>query len=292
MNSTKIAIQGGRASFHDLAACQAFPNHRVEIIPCGTFRKQMQTLVESAADYAVMAIENTLAGSILPNYGLLERSSVTIIGEVYLRIEQNLMALPGQKLADIEFVKSHPMALHQCSDFLEAHPHLRGVETDDTAESAREIREQNQKGVAAIASTLAAEAYELEILTASIENIKENYTRFLVLSRTNGAPPVSPSANKASLRFNVLHKVGALAQVMNVFRDNGLNVCLIQSIPIPGKPDEYSFHVDVEWLERPDYDEAIKELAGVTRHLKILGEYKSGSKPYLTSMIAGATKQK
>ena len=240
----------------------------------------MQALVEGEAGYAIMAIENTLAGSILPNYFLLERSPVKIIGEVYLRIEQNLMALPGQKLAEIEFVKSHPMALHQCSDFLEAHPHLRGIETYDTAESAREIREQAQKGVAAIASKLAAEVYDLPILAASIENIKENYTRFLVLSRVDDAPPISTTGNKASLSFKVLHKVGALAQVMNVFRDNGLNVCLIQSIPIPGKPDEYSFHIDIEWLERTDFDEALKELKDVTRNLKILGEYRSGNKPY------------
>jgi prephenate dehydratase len=280
MKETRVAIQGGRASFHDFAARLALPNSDVEIIPCWTFGKQMQTLIDRNADHAVMAIENTLAGSILPNYALLEQSPVTIVGEVYLRIEQNLMALPGQKLSDIKFVKSHPMALHQCSNFIEAHPHLHGIESEDTAESAREIREQNQKGVAAIASKMAAEAYDLEILAASIENIKENYTRFLSLTRSEDAPPASPSANKASLRFTVLHKVGALAQVMNVFRDNGLNLCLIQSIPIPGKPDEYSFHVDVEWLERPDYDETIRELAGVTRHLKVLGEYRSGSKPY------------
>lgn len=280
MKTIKLAIQGGRASFHDLASRHAFPDNQLELIPCWTFRKQMQTLVEAEADYAVMAIENTLAGSILPNYFLLERSPVVIIGEVYLKIEQNLMTLPGQKLAEIEFVKSHPIALHQCSDFLEAHPHLRGIETYDTAESAREIREQGQMAVAAIASEFAAQVYELEILAASIENVKENYTRFLVLSRRDDAPTVSSVANKASLSFNVLHKVGALAQVMNVFRDNGLNVCLIQSVPIPGKPDEYSFHVDVEWLERPDYDEAIIVLKAVTRNLKILGEYRSGSKPY------------
>lgn len=280
MNPINVAIQGGRASFHDLAARLAFPNHPIEIIPCRTFRKQMQSLIQGQADYAVMAIENTLAGSILPNYALLEQSPVTINGEVYLRIEQNLMALPEQTLTKIKFVKSHPMALHQCSDFLEAHPHLHAIETDDTAESAREIREHRQKGVAAIASALAAELYELEILAAAIENIKENYTRFLVLSRTESAPPVSPSANKASLRFNLLHKVGALAQVMNIFRDHGVNVCLIQSLPVLGKPDEYSFHVDVEWQNHTGYEKAREELAAAAHQFKILGEYASGSKPY------------
>lgn len=279
-NLTKVAIQGGRASFHDAAVRKAFPDRELEISECWTFRRQIQMLVEGDVTYALMAIENSLSGSILPNFALLERTPVTIIGEVYLQIVQNLMALPGQSLQQIEVVKSHPIALHQCSDFLEANPHLRVIESYDTAESAREIREQQQMGVAAIASAMAAELYHLDLLAPGIENIKDNYTRFLLLSSTKSAPEVSASANKASLSFSVMHKVGALAQVLNVFRDNGLNLGLIQSIPIPGRPDEYSFHVDVEWMEKADYDDAIKELGGLTRNLKILGEYKSGNKPY------------
>ncbi len=279
---TKIAIQGGKASFHDMAARQYFADAQVDICECRTFREQIQQLLAGDVDRVVMAIENTLAGSILPNYALLQSSPTHIIGEVYLRIEQNLMALPGQKLTDIRNVKSHPMALHQCSEFLESHPEIVSNESHDTADSAREIKEQNQKGVAAIAGSLAAEIYDLEILAKSIENIHQNYTRFLVVA-TRPEQDATASANKASLCFHTMHKVGALAQVMNVFRDNGLNLALIQSTPIPGQPDEYAFHVDIEWLERPDYDEALHDLKKVTRELKVLGEYKSGNKPYAHS---------
>ncbi|MFQ5648987.1 MAG: prephenate dehydratase [bacterium] len=277
---TKIAIQGGRASFHDMAARAYFADTEIELKACRTFRQQIQDLLAGEVACAVLAIENTLSGSILPNYSLLQNAAVTIAGEVYLHIRQNLMALPGQALADIEWVKSHPIALHQCSEFLEDHPHLRSVETHDTAESAREIREQRETGVAAIAGTLAAELYGLEILAPSIENIKENYTRFLIIARRDGGHQVSPTANKASLSFHVMHKVGALAQILDILRDNGLNLGLIQSTPIPGRPDEYAFHIDVEWLERPDFDEAVRELAPVTRELRILGEYEVGKKPY------------
>ena len=276
---TRAAIQGGKASFHDMAARQYFSGHDIELSECRTFRQQVQQLVAGEVDYVVMAIENTLAGSILPNYGLLQNSPVTIIGEVYLRIQQNLMALPGQQLAGIKTVMSHPMALHQCSEFLESHPELMSLETHDTADSAREIREKEQTAVAAIAGSLAAEIYRLEILAESIENIHQNYTRFLVVTREADAAD-NPGANKASLSFHTMHKVGALAQVMNVFRDNGLNLALIQSTPIPGQPDEYAFHVDVEWYERQDYDEALRDLVPVTRGLRVLGEYKSGNKPY------------
>jgi len=146
MKSKRVAIQGGKASFHDMAARQYFTDARIELSECRTFRQQVKQLVDGEVDYIVMAIENTLAGSILPNYGLLLNSPVTIIGEVYLRIQQNLMALPGQKLTDIKKVMSHPMALHQCNEFLENHPELMSFETHDTADSAREIREKEQGG--------------------------------------------------------------------------------------------------------------------------------------------------
>lgn len=276
----KIAIQGGPASFHDMAARTFFRDQGFDLSPCRTFRQQIQQLLASEVDFVVMAIENTLSGCILPNYHLLLDSDVTIIGEVYLHIQQNLMALPGQTLGQIRSVESHPIALHQCSDFLEAHPAIVPVETHDTADSARNIGESNAKGVAAIAGRLAAERYGLDILAESIENIKDNYTRFLVVARPRKTPAPNPMANKASLSFHIMHKVGALAQALNVFRDNGLNLGLIQSTPIPGQPDEYAFHVDVEWFERHDFDEAIRDLTRVTRELKILGEYRSGSKPY------------
>lgn len=274
----KIAIQGGKASFHDMVTRQYFKDQPVELVECRTFRQQCSYLIEGTVDFVVMAIENSLAGGILPNYSLLERFPFKIIGERYLHIKQNLMALPGQTLQDITLVRSHPMALHQCSEFLEQHPHLHGEETHDTADSAREIREQMLTGVAAIAGQLAAELYQMEILAESIENIKDNYTRFLVLSKNGQSRP--ETANKASLSFHVMHHVGALADVLDVFRDHKVNLALIQSIPIPGKPDEYAFHVDVEWHDANHYDQAIAVAAKITREFKILGEYCSGEKPY------------
>jgi len=279
MNQTlKIAIQGGPASFHDMAACKYFAEGKIEISPYRTFRQECADLLAGKVDYAVMAIENSLAGCILPNFALLEEMPITIVGETYLQIRQHLMALPGQTLADIESVRSHPMALHQCSEFLEAHPEMRSVETHDTAESAREIRDHELRGVAAIAGDLAAERYRLEILAKSIENIKDNYTRFLVLARAGTVRP--EAANKASLSFHVPHEVGALVNVLSIFSEHSVNLGLIQSVPIPGRPDEYAFHVDLEWQDRRDFDRVLGQAANVTRELHVLGEYKAGERPY------------
>ncbi len=274
----RIAIQGGKASFHDLVARQYFPGHELALVECRTFRQQCTYLQAGQVDFVVMAIENSLAGGILPNYTLLQRFPFTIVGERYLHVKQNLMALPGQTITDIKIVRSHPMALHQCNEFLEQHPHICGEESHDTADSAREIREKGLRGVAAIAAESAAELYDLNILAASIENIKNNYTRFLVLSKEKQV--VSPDANKASVCFHVQHKVGALANVLDVFRDQSLNLGLIQSIPIPGHPDEYAFHVDLRWLKRENYELAIAKVRQLTRELTILGEYQCGDKPY------------
>ena len=274
----KIAIQGGEASFHDMAAREHFMGSEIDLIECWTFRQQCTALAKGHADCAVMAIENSLAGSILPNYGLLEELPIIIVGEIYLRIQQHLMALPGQSLSDIESVRSHPMALHQCSGFLETHSQIRSIETHDTAESAGEIREKNLQGVAALASSLAAERYQLAILAESIENDKLNYTRFLVLEKENSR--VNPSlSNKASLVFHVGDKIGALADVLDIFRDCLLNLALIQSTPIMGRPDEYAFHVDVNWQRENDFAKALQKISPLTKELKVLGKYQAGTKP-------------
>ncbi len=275
----RIAIQGGRASFHDMAVRRYFCEQEPELIACRTFREQFTGLRAGAVDYVVMAIENTLAGSLLPNYSLLEEFEARVVGEVYLHIQQDLMALPGQSLSEIRTVRSHPIALQQCSGFMENHPHLRSVETHDTADSAREIRESAISGAAAIAGNLAAEVYELEILAAGIQNIADNYTRFWVISR-NGQDEQTQTANKASLSFHVRHEVGALANVLDIFRDNGVSLGLIQSVPIPGRPDEYAFHVDVESFARADFERALTRVKKITSHFHILGEYQSGVKPY------------
>lgn len=274
----KIAIQGGQASFHDMATRQYFAGHPVELLECMTFGRLCDALANREVDAAVMAIENTLAGSILPNYSLLERYNFHIIGETYLHIQQNLMALPGQRIEDIETVRSHPMALHQCSVFLEAHPHLRAIESFDTAESAREIRQNNLRGVAAIASKMAANRYQLQILAEEIENLKKNYTRFLILLNKeyrNGTPP-----DKASISFRVSHEVGSLVSVLQIFREHGLNLSLIQSIPIPGQPSEYAFHIDLLWQNETDFHRGIAAASPFARGIKILGIYKSGVIPY------------
>lgn len=276
--STRVAIQGGQASFHDMAARQYFADCPIELSECRTFRRLCIELAENLVDYALMAVENSLSGSILPNYALLQEFPFRITGETYLRIRQNLMALPSQGLSDIKNIRSHPVALQQCSDFLEKHPQIRCIESFDTAESAREISEKNLKGVAAIASTRAAQMYGLEILAESIEDVKQNYTRFVVLTADQGH--CDYFADKASISFHVRHEVGALAKVLSIFRDNSINLGLIQSTPIPGKPYEYSFHVDVEWQDRNHFAHAVQQVRETATQLRILGEYKSGVKPY------------
>jgi prephenate dehydratase len=277
-NHLKIAIQGGQASFHHLATQQHFSKNSIAIAECQTFRQVCDVLQKGKADLAVMAIENILVGSILPNYSLLEEYSFNIIGETFLYIQQHLMALPGQKLEEIKIVRSHPMALLQCSDFLEANPNLKILEAFDTADSAKEIREDNRKHIGAIASREAARKYNLQILAEDIENIKQNYTRFLILSTENNGK--NQDADKASISFHLNHHVGALADVLAIFKRNGINLTLIQSVPIPGKIQEYAFHCDLEW-ENPDaFKETLDEVKSLSEELHVLGIYKGGEKPF------------
>ena len=273
----RVAIQGGIASFHDLAARQYFPDHSLKPVACKTFKQVVMAVEEKAVDYGMMAIENSLVGSILPNYSLLQRYPVTIVGEYYLAIHHHLLALPGQKLSDITIVRSHPMALQQCSDFLEVHPHLQQLEWYDTAESAREIAEKKEEGIAAIASDLAAKTYQLEILAANIENLASNYTRFFVLAKKDEVE--TRTGNKASVIFQLRHEVGALADALQIFKENRLNLTLIQSVPIPGRPNEYRFQVDVEWLENSDFEQAVIQAKNKMREFQILGIYRKAQIP-------------
>ncbi len=270
----KIAIQGGPASFHDLAAQKYFSHFEVQIKPCRSFRETCIKLVNKKVNYTVMAVENTLVGSILPNYSLLEEYPLYIIGEVYLHIHQHLMALPGQKIEDVKNVRSHPMALLQCSEFLEKYEHLLGIETNDTADSAKEIQNKQQRGIAAIASKSAADLYNLEILAYDIENLKQNYTRFIILS--NKKDDSKNNVNKASINFRLDHRPGALANILNIFMDYGINLSLIQSIPIIGKIQEYAFHLDIEWQEDESLNSCIPEIIHNTKGFKFIGKYKSG----------------
>lgn len=276
----KIAIQGGKSSFHHIAARSYFGDESLELVECATFRQLCRTLEKGMADMGVMAIENSLVGGILPNYALLSEYALQILEETYLHIDQNLMALPGQSLWDIRKVYSHPMALLQCSAYLEDHPEMLTLETWDTADSAREIRDQKRMGVAAIAGRKAAEAYGLEILAGDIHNGKENYTRFLILAP--GSRKVEHPSDKASINFKLKHKAGSLADALDLLRRNAFNLTQIQSLPIPNQLDEYSFHVDLEWNGNNNdtelFYETMEQLKRVTLNVQILGVYKKGAR--------------
>jgi prephenate dehydratase len=272
----KIAIQGGAASFHDIAARKYYGTD-IETVFCPTFKILCDKLKNNEVDFAAMAIENSIAGSILPNYALIQKYDFHITGEIQLRIEQNLMALPGTKVEDLKIVRSHYMALMQCEDYLAQYPQLQMEEFHDTADSAKEIRLHNQHYIGAIASRYAAELYNLEILAESIETNKQNFTRFIFLT-TDKKFKVA-DATKASLCFHLPDTVGALAKVLQIIVDNNINMTKIQSLPILGRPNQYTFHVDCEWQRYEDFKKSIA-INSIVEDLKILGEYKKGEMIY------------
>ncbi|MBC6611017.1 prephenate dehydratase [Hymenobacter sp. BT507] len=269
-----IAIQGFEGSFHQVAARRYFGLDHA-IAPCATFGQVVRHVAGGTTTFGLMAIENSLAGSILPNYSLLQRHEVHVIGEVYLHIRQHLMALPGQRLDDLHEVHSHPMALLQCADYLGSHGHWRLVETEDTALSAQRIREHQRPGIAAVAGALAAELFDLEIVAADIHDEPANYTRFLVLERGAPAPDVvHPDADKVSLYFHTNHTQGSLAAVLSRIAGMGLNLSKLQSCPRPGRTWQYGFHADVELAYAGQIADLLRELRPVTEHLEVLGAYR------------------
>jgi prephenate dehydratase len=273
---TRVAIQGIATSFHEVAALSYF-NEPIETVECLSFHQLFESIKHNKADVGVMAIENSIAGSILPNYFLLQDYHFSIAGELYLPIHMHLLALPGVKLKDITCIESHPMAIRQCSEYLHA---LNGVEireSDDTALSAKRVKELKLKNTAAIANEHAAKKYGLQILEKRIETHKKNFTRFLILTkRSNG----KAEANKASLSFEVANEVGSLADALMTFKNNSINLSKIQSIPIIGRPSEYSIHIDVEWKKRKNYDEAMNQVLRQVKNMNVLGEYKKGKIEY------------
>ena len=272
--NTRVSIQGFEGSFHQEAARQ-FYGKQVEVICCATFREVIKIAGnKKESEGGVMAIENSIAGSILPNYNLLQKSSLKIIGEVYLQIKQNLMVNPGVKLSDIKEVHSHPMAIQQCLDFLDKY-NWRIVETEDTALSAKHIHKHHSKHIAAIASKLAAEIYGLNMIAPNIQSLKNNYTRFLILQRAGETTEVN-DANKASINFNTDHSKGSLAKVLNTIADAGINLSKLQSMPIPGSDFKYSFHADMEFDSKEQLNNAIEDIKGQTEALNVLGIYKNG----------------
>lgn len=266
----RVAIQGITASFHELAALSYF-SHSIQTVECLSFHSLCETLKHNRADFAVMAIENSIVGSILPNYTLLQQYHFSIVGEMYLPIHLHLLALPGVKLDDIQCIESHPMAIRQCSEFLHKLDRVEVRESDDTALSARRIKELKLKNSAAIANEQAAKKYGLKILERRIETHRKNFTRFLILTKAKQNLSVS---DKATLCFEVANRVGSLADVLTVFKNHQINLSKIQSVPIIGKPSEYTIHIDIEWKRKSHYEKAMKEAMRQVRNLNVLGEYK------------------
>lgn len=273
--ATKVSIQGYEGSFHQVAAEEWF-GRDVQVIPCATFREVVRVaLSEMESDGGVMAIENSIAGSILPNYNLLQQSKLRVAGEIYLQIGQHLMVNPGVKPEDIREVHSHPMALLQCLDYLERRPGWKLVETEDTALSAKNLAQHRNRHAAAIAGRRAADLFGLEILAPDIQTMKNNYTRFLILQR-EGVALAEPHPDKASVNFHTDHSRGSLARVLTKIADGGINLSKLQSFPIPGSEWEYSFHADMEFEDLGQFERVIEAMRPVTAELNIYGVYKKG----------------
>ncbi|RRQ47943.1 prephenate dehydratase [Maribacter algicola] len=269
----RIAIQGIKGSNHHQVAKNYFDGE-LELVECLSFDAVVDQLLQKKADKGVMAIENSIAGSIIPNYALVHRNNLHIIGEYYLNIHHNLMVLKGQRFEDIKEVSSHPMALLQCKEFFKDYPNIRLIEDVDTAATAKRIQEQRLEHVAAIAPKVAAELYNLDIVADDIQTIKNNSTRFIIVKTKNKELP-KEEINKASLRFLTDHKRGSLATVLNVMSDCNLNLTKIQSLPVIETPWKYSFFVDVTFTNYDDFEKAKSLLNIMLEEIKVLGEYKN-----------------
>lgn len=271
----RIAIQGMIGSFHDIAAHEYFEGEEIELICCNTFEEVFEEIRKDSNVIGLTAIENTIAGSLLHNYELLRDSGTTIVGEHKLRISHSLLCLPGESWEDLVEVNSHPVALAQCRDFLQRHPNLKIVETDDTAGSAQNISEKQLKGHAAICSKFAAPLYNMEILEEGIETNKHNFTRFLVVTDPWKADELREQrkTNKASMVFSLPHSEGSLSQVLSIFSFYRINLTKIQSLPIIGREWEYMFYIDVTYDDYMRYRQSIDAITPLIKELKVLGEY-------------------
>lgn len=268
-----VSIQGFEGSFHQAAAIKYF-GKKVEVLCCHSFTDVVKAINENRVDAGVMAIENSIAGSILPNYSLIIKNNLQIVGEIYLQIQQNLLVNKGVQFSDIKEVHSHPIAILQCLEYVEKY-NWKLVETEDTALSAKHIHQYKSKHIAGIASKLAADIYNLEIVAASIQTMKKNYTRFLILQDAK-KENIMVDANKASINFNSNHSKGSLAKILAVIAAQNINLSKLQSMPIPGSHFEYSFHADLEFEKINHFERAIEKLKGLTEKIKILGMYKNG----------------
>ncbi|HEX7583534.1 MAG TPA: prephenate dehydratase [Prolixibacteraceae bacterium] len=269
----KIAIQGIAGSFHEDAARRYFEDE-VQVVECKSFTSVCNLIDTDQVSIAVMAIENSIAGSLLQNYALIREYHLKVIGEIYIHIQMNLMVNPGVTKTDIKTIYSHPIAIKQCAEYLENYfPDVHIIENQDTAASGKLVHEEKLMDSAAIGNQRTAELYGLEILDTGLETNSKNYTRFLILSKHARPNELS---NKASLCFEVGHYYGALANVLNTFAENQINLTKIQSVPIIGKPNEYTFHIDVEWDSVANYEKALHSILKNVSSLSVLGEYVRG----------------
>ena len=273
----KIAIQGFEGSFHQSAAIKYY-GKEVEVICCSTFREVVKAAGDgSISDGGLMAIENSIAGSILPNYNLLQKSKLKIVGEIYLQVNQHLLVNPGVSLDDIKEVHSHPMALLQCSDYLEKY-NWKLIETEDTALSARHIHQHKSKHIAGIAGELAAELFQLDMIAPNIHTQKNNYTRFWVLEKEENDGNIE-GANKASIIFETDHTKGSLAKVLTTIAEGFVNLSKLQSMPIPGSDWKYAFHADCEFVDIEQLNAVLENIKPFTANIKVYGIYKNGKTP-------------
>ena len=274
----KVAIQGIAGCYHDIAARNYYEGEEIEIIPCNTFPDVISTIKKDPSIVGLMAIENTIAGSLLQNHELIRESGLRVTGEYKLRISHSLVALPGTSIHDITEVNSHPIALMQCTEFLNTLPNAKVVEKEDTAMSARWIAENHIEGHAAICGKLAAEIYGMEVLAEGIETNKRNFTRFLSIADRWVADEIMRDVdkNKSSLVFAVPHTSGSLSKVLAVISFYDMNLTKIQSLPIIGREWEYLFYVDLTFTDYARYQKALDAIQPLTKDLKILGEYAEG----------------
>jgi prephenate dehydratase len=272
----KVAIMGGYGTFHEIAALHYFKNKDVEIITSSSFDELFRLMKQGAAGYAISAIENSVAGSILPNYQLIHDSGLQITGEIYLRVRQNLVALPGQTIDDLHEVYSHPMAILQSKVFFDKYPHIKLIDGRDTASCMRRISINGLKGVGAIGSRIAAEKFDLEILSESIESNKKNYTRFLILADKEHLPENTGKPDKASISFALEHEIGSLSKVLSIFSYFNINLSKIQSFPIMGKEWEYLFYADLEFSDEKVYRQSLVSVTPFISDLCRMGIYRRG----------------
>ncbi len=280
-----VAIQGGFGAFHEIAAKQFFENNSVKIVPCDTFTDLFEELQKKKPDCGIVAVENSVAGSLLQNHSFIHESNLPVVGEQYIRVVQNLLALPGTSLSDLREIHSHPVAIMQCHLFLNElrKNGVKIIDSVDTALSAKRIREENLQGVGALASELAANMYNLEIIKEGVESNKRNYTRFIIIATNEKVKKIlkltPKTINKASLCFSLPHTKGKLSHVLSVLSIYDMNLTKIQSLPIVGKEWEYLFYTDLIFDDYKRYHQALDAIAPITENLKVIGEYRQGHRP-------------